>query len=75
MAIACKCDRCGKYYMPEAGEGRSPRIVFGHIPVIICKGVDKTYDRDAESFDLCWDCANDFLKWRIANSNGGSEDA
>lgn len=45
---ACRCDRCGKFYLPDY------QNTFA---------VDKWNGLNWEHLDLCYDCKNDLIEW------------
>lgn len=71
MAAACKCDRCRKYYMPDAGN-RIPRIRFGKAYIGI-DGLANLNCENGKTLDLCWDCMSGLCEWLIGDVDGGSK--
>ncbi len=58
MALACKCDRCGRISFPDHSK-RVKRIWVGDCKIFesSCGPVNN------EAFDLCENCYNEFLIW------------
>lgn len=63
MAIACKCDRCKKFFeIPYKNEGVQRVKKISTFRSTIEKS--SVYaPLDMKEFDLCDDCANDFMLW------------
>lgn len=61
MAMACKCDRCGKMFVPDTHGYTIPAID------IVFRDVWRNRADDCRTIELCYDCSDALAIWL----NGG----
>lgn len=64
MAMACKCDRCGKMFVPDAHGYTIPAID------IVFRDIWRTRAKDCRTIELCYECHDTLAIWL----NGGNFD-
>lgn len=60
MALACKCDRCGKYF--ESSDDLRCNVI--KIGIARPREIDTNTFKKEEQLDLCRACFNSFEKWK-----------
>lgn len=58
MAVACKCDRCGIFFLPNQC-GRMKRLKIADVMI----GDRIENSMNVKSYDLCNECADKFNVW------------
>ena len=64
MAMACKCDRCGKMFVPDTHGYTIPAID------IAFRDVWRNRANDCRTIELCYECHDELAIWL----NGGNFD-
>ena len=68
MALAKKCDRCGKYY--EENYKFRPGLFSNAVSNIVTVGrSDIRPDKVCDDFDMCDDCLTSFYDWFKEDKN------
>lgn len=69
MSVACKCERCGEFYIPNQGdEACVPNYLNSRTFNAITLN-DKNYEKDSLAYvgfsqvDICPKCAQSFVEW------------
>lgn len=70
MSLACKCDRCNRYFSPKE-EGQSTKIMVGLFSLLDPKDI---YPIKDEKYDLCGSCAGILKKWLNEYKIGDNKD-
>lgn len=69
MSIACKCERCGKFYDPNKNEMTVPDQANSRITFNVITLNHKNYKNDSINnvgftrVDICPECAYSFTRW------------
>lgn len=59
MSLACKCDRCQKFFSPSNKQHRTTRIRVG----LFSLDIDNRGPIDYKDYDLCDSCAEALELW------------
>lgn len=69
MSIACKCERCGEFYIPNQSDEACPPNQPNPCTFNAVTLNRKNYEKDSLSYvgfsrmDICPACAYSFVKW------------
>lgn len=69
MSIACKCERCGKFYIPNQDDEITIPSGFSHQTFNRITLLHYDYAKDSEystcfrRVDICPKCAESFISW------------